>query len=178
MSGDDDTVTQRAARILLIGMMGAGKTTVGRELARRTGRPFLDNDVLVGELTGRAPAAIDSEDGEDALHLAEIAAFRAALDRPGPAVIAVAGAVVDDPEASRELARAGLVVWLRARPETLRERIGAGLGRRTDATDVDWLTARAAEREMRYAAVAGFRIDVDNLDPAQAADLILDESAG
>ncbi|MDQ3128678.1 MAG: hypothetical protein M3Q66_09540, partial [Chloroflexota bacterium] len=41
--------------------MGSGKTTVGRELAGRTGWPFLDNDDLVRELTGRAPAAIDAE---------------------------------------------------------------------------------------------------------------------
>ena len=97
-------------RILLVGMMGSGKTTVGRALAKRTGWPFLDNDALVRELTGRTPAAIDARDGEDALHDAETRAFRAAVERHGPAIIAVAGAVVDNDEERARLAGAGHVV--------------------------------------------------------------------
>jgi shikimate kinase len=161
-------------RILLVGMMGSGKTAVGRELARRTGWPFLDNDALVRQLTGREPAAIDAEDGEDALHAAEIAALRAALANPGPAVIAVAGAIVDDADASRELRDgAAHVVWLRARPSTLRTRIGVGRGRRADAVDLAWLTARAAEREGRYRAVADQVIDVETGRPRTIARSIL-----
>ena len=165
---------ERPNRILLVGMMGSGKTTVGRELARRTGWPFLDNDALVRELTGREPAAIDAEDGEVALHAVEIAALRAALARPGSAVIAVAGAIVDD-QAAREELRAGTnhIVWLRARPQTLRGRIGAGTGRRTDARDLGWLTARALEREPRYLAVADQVIDVEDHRPRTIAGAIL-----
>jgi shikimate kinase len=165
---DDD-----AARILLVGMMGSGKTTVGRALAKRTGWPFLDNDALVRELTGRPPAAIDAQDGEVALHDAETRAFRAAVERPGPAIIAVAGAVVDDDRERARLAGAGHVVWLRVRPEILRARIGSGAGRRADALDLDWLAARAAEREPRYREVADQVIDVDRARPAAVAAAIL-----
>ena len=155
-------------------MMGAGKTTIGRELARRTGWPFLDNDALVRELTGREPRAIDAEDGEDALHAAEIDALRAALARPGSAVIAVAGAIVDDPVASAELrADAAHVVWLRARPETLRGRIGMGTGRRADARDLGWLAAKATIREPRYRAVADQVIDVEDHRPRTIVKAIL-----
>jgi shikimate kinase len=162
------------SRILLVGMMGAGKTTIGRELARRTGWPFLDNDALVRELTGREPRAIDAEDGEDALHQAEIAALRAALTGSGPAVIAVAGAIVDDADASADLrASGGHVVWLRARPETLRGRIGGGAGRRADALDLGWLGARATEREPRYRAVANQVIDIEDRRPRSIARAIL-----
>ncbi|MBA2382391.1 MAG: AAA family ATPase [Chloroflexi bacterium] len=160
-------------RILLVGMMGAGKSSVGRELAKRTGRPFLDNDALVRELTGREPAAIDAEDGENALHDAEVAAFRAAIERPGAPIIAVAGAVVDLPRERRRLAGAGHVVWLRARPGTLLSRIGSGAGRRADARDLGWLTARATEREPVYRSVADQVIDVENVNPRAAARLIL-----
>ena len=155
-------------------MMGAGKTTIGRELARRTGWPFLDNDALVRELTGREPKAIDAEDGEDALHAAEIAALRAALTRSGPAVIAVAGAIVDDAAASAEL-RAGAdhVVWLRARPETLRGRIGGGGGRRADARDLGWLAEKATVREPRYRAVADQVIDIEDHRPRAIVKSIL-----
>lgn len=161
-------------RILLVGMMGSGKTTVGRELARTTGWPFLDNDALLRELTGREPAAIDAVDGEAALHAAEIAALGAALSRPGPAIIAVAGAIVDDDAASMELrSGANHVVWLRASPPTLRVRIAAGTGRRADARDLGWLMARALEREPRYLAVADQVIDVEDHRPRAIANAIL-----
>ena len=172
----------RPSRILLIGMMGSGKSTVGRALASRTGWPFLDNDALVRELTGREPAAIDAEDGEDALHAAEIEAFRAATGRPGPAIIAVAGAVVDDDAELARLATAGHVVWLRGRPETLRSRIGTGAGRRADARDLAWIRARVGERAPRYAAAADQVVDIENHRPAALAREILAaigvESAG
>ena len=158
---------------MLIGMMGSGKTTVGRELARQTGWPFLDNDALVRELTGREPAAIDAENGEDALHDAEIAAFRAAIARPGPAIVAIAGTIVDRPAELGRLRAAGHVVWLRGRPETLRGRIGSGAGRRADAVDLDWLRARAAEREPAYGSVADQVIDVEGRRPQAIAAEIL-----
>jgi shikimate kinase len=163
----------RPPRILLIGMMGSGKSTVGRELAKRTGWPFVDNDALVRELTGREPKAIDAEDGEDALHDAEVAAFRTAIERAGPAIVAVAGTIVDRPAELARLAAAGHVVWLRGRPETLRARIGSGAGRRADAIDLDWLRARAAEREPAYRSVADQVIDIENHRPRAIAQDVL-----
>ena len=165
-------------RILLVGMMGSGKTTVGRELAKRTGWPFLDNDALVRELTGREPRAIDAEDGEDALHDAEVAAFRVAIERPGPAIVAVAGTIVDRPAERERLARAGHVVWLRGRPETLRGRIGSGAGRRSDAVDLAWIRTRAAEREPAYRSVATQVVDIENHRPRSIAAAILAGLAG
>lgn len=162
-------MAREGGRILLVGMMGAGKTTVGRELAARLGWPFLDNDVLVRELTGREPAAIDAEDGDDALHAAETAAFRAAIVRPGPSIIAVAGAVVDEPEERARLPAAGHVVWLRADPATLLQRVGSGAGRRADALDPAWVAARVAAREPAYRAVADQVIDVEGLRPHTVA---------
>ena len=166
-------MTRGTNRILLIGMMGAGKTTIGRELGARLGWPFFDNDRLVRGLTGREPAEIDATDGEAALHEAEIAALHAAVKEPGPAVIAVAGAIVDAAAERDRLRDAGLVVWLRARPETLRARIGSGAGRRDDATDLAWLARRASEREPAYAAVADVTVDVDSTSPAETVARIL-----
>jgi shikimate kinase len=155
-------VTARADRILLIGMMGSGKSTVGRALAARLGWPFHDNDSVVRELSGREPAEIDATDGETALLDIEAAAFRAALGLPAPAVITVAGSVVDRADERKRLRDAGHVVWLRAGPLTLRRRIGDGRGRRDDALDLDWLTARAREREPVYRALADQVVDVDD----------------
>ncbi len=161
-------------RIILVGMMGSGKTTVGRELARRTGWQLLDNDDLVRALTGREPAEIAVVDGEDALHDAEAAALADALRRPAPLIVGVAGAMVDRDDMRRALREGGHVVWLRARPETLRQRIGAGSDRRPEATDPAWLASRVREREPLYGEVADQVIDVDRTRPPSVATAILD----
>ena len=166
-------MTPTTDRVLLVGMMGSGKSTVGQALAERLGWAFLDNDALVRELSGREPAEIDATDGESALLDVEAAAFRAALLRPTPAVITVAGSVVGRPDERERLRGAGHVVWLRADPTTLRRRIGDGRGRRDDALDPAWMAARAAEREPIYRAVADQVVDVDSASVEEIVGLIL-----
>ena len=92
------TATMAPTTIVLIGMMGSGKTSVGHALADRTGWRYLDNDELVRAVTGRAPDEIDADDGEDALHRAEADALRHALAMPPPLIAAAAAWVVDDPD--------------------------------------------------------------------------------
>jgi shikimate kinase len=144
--------------VLLVGMMGAGKSTVGRAISKRTGWPYVDNDELVRSLSGRDATEIRATDGEDVLHAIEDEA---------------SAAVVLDPIARAGLRSGPYVVWLRARPETLRQRVGSGAGRRVEATDEDWLAARAAERAPLYAEVASLTVDVDDLSPDEVTDLIL-----
>jgi len=164
--------------IVLLGMMASGKTTVGRALSQRTGWPYLDNDELVRAVTGRAPEEIDATDGADALHAAEAEALRHALSEPPP-LIAGAAAYVAVHQPSVELLRAGpMVVYLRAQPQTLRERIGAGDGRRADATDPAWLRARHAERDETYRELAGLTVDTDDLAPDDVARHILEAVSG
>jgi shikimate kinase len=165
-------------RIFLVGMMGSGKTTVGQELERRTGWPYLDNDQLVRTRTGREPAEIRATDGEDVLHVAEADALDLALDTNPPVIVGVAAAVVTDPAAREALRDGGHVVWLRARPDTLLERIGSGAGRRADATDADWIRRHTRERWPLYAAVASQIIDVDAAPPGEVAETILEGLPG
>ena len=160
-------------RIVLVGMMGAGKTSVGTAVADRLGWPMLDNDGLVRAATGRDGPTIFRDDGEEALHAAERAAFVAGIDRPPPAVVTVAGSVIDDPQLVARLPATGWVVWLRARPETLRERIDRGVGRRADATDAAWLAARNRDRSERYERVADQVVDVDDRSVESIADEIV-----
>jgi shikimate kinase len=161
-------------RIFLVGMMGSGKTTVGHELAARTGWRYVDNDELVRAGTGREPADIRATEGEDVLHLAEEDALDAALGLPLPVIVGVAAAIVADPAVREALREGGDVVWLRAKPETLLKRIGSGAGRRAEATDPEWTRKRSAEREPLYAAVASQIIDVDALEPAAVAERIIE----
>ncbi len=163
----------RSLRLVLVGMMGSGKTTVGRSLSERTGWPYADNDELVRRTSGREPAEIRATDGEDALHDLETRALVEALRLPPPSVIGAAAAVVLDEAAVAVLRDAALVVWLRARPETLRDRIGSGAGRREEATDTAWLARQADARQDRYGDVADLTIDVDDATPAEVAERIL-----
>lgn len=175
----DDRRTDDPPRIFLVGMMGSGKTTIGRELAEMTGWRYVDNDELVRIRTGREPADIEATDGEDVLHLAETDALDAAFGLEPPLVVGVAGAVVLDP-AAREALRegGGHVVWLRARPETLLARVGSGAGRRQEATDPDWMRRRARERALLYADVASQIVDVDEATPPEVTRRILDAVGG
>ncbi len=162
------------ARIVLLGMMGAGKTTVGRILAERGGGRYRDNDELVRAMSGREPAEIRATDGEAALHALESRALLDALRLPTPSIVGAAAAIVEDPDALTALGDDVAVIWLRARPETLRARIGSGVGRRAEATDLSWLARQSQAREAAYRRAADLVVDVDDLGPGAVADRIID----
>ncbi len=160
--------------ILLVGSMGAGKSTVGRAIAARTGWPYTDNDELIEQATGCTAPDLVAAGGEPALRAAESAAFSLALALRPPAVASVAGGVVLDPADRERLRGAGGVVWLRARHETLAERVGSGPTRPWLQPDPAAAVARlAAVREPYYAGVADVTVDVDDLSPDQVAVAVL-----
>ena len=79
---------------MLVGMMGAGKTTAGRRLAELMGRPLVDSDELIEERTGRTVREIFEQEGELAFRALETAALVDALANDEPLVIAAAGGVL------------------------------------------------------------------------------------
>ena len=160
-------------RIFLIGLMGAGKSTIGRRLSSRMSWPYLDNDELVQQAVGRSAPEIEADGGVPALHRAELAAFEHSLTIPPPVILGVAGFVVMDPEQRARMKDAGTVVWLRARPETLRTRVGSGKGRREDATSLEWIRSVVGDRSPAYEATANVIVDVDRLRPRQVVDEIV-----
>jgi shikimate kinase len=165
-------VTQR---ILLIGMMGAGKTTAGRLTAQALGWGYLDSDAEVEAETGVTVPELFARDGETAFRDAEARALQLACASTADVVVSVAGGAVLRAE-NRELIKAcGTVVWLRARPETLVARVGNGAGR--PLLDHDPATALReldAVRRPLYADLADLTIDVDDLAPATVSALILE----
>ena len=162
-------------RLLLVGMMGAGKTTVGRLLADRLGCPYFDSDAQVEAATGLSVPEMFAEHGEVAFRAAEAAALRRALDGASAVVVSVAGGAVLDPANRRLLRQAGTVVWLRATPETLAARVGEGEGRPLlDEDPAGSLVRLDRERRPLYEELADVVVDVDELAPTEVADRVLD----
>lgn len=162
-----------SSRIVLLGMMGSGKTTVGRLLAERSGWPYVDNDDAVRALTGEEPEEVIAEHGDAFLHAVEAAALLQALAGARPTIIGAAAWVIEDPDCREALEREPHVVYLRARPATLRARIGSGAGRRDEATDFAWLERRAVERDELYQRLAPLSLDVDDRSATELASQII-----
>ena len=113
-------VAVTARHVVLVGLMGSGKTTVGRLLATRLGRPFVDSDEVIETREGRTVREIWRTDGEQAFRELETAALQAALSADEPSVIAAAGGVVLADRNRMALREADAdVVWLQADPAVL-----------------------------------------------------------
>jgi shikimate kinase len=166
-----------AEHLLLVGMMGAGKSTVGRLVAARLGRPHVDTDVEVERSAGKSVSAIFSTRGEEWFRLEESRVLAEVLADEVPAVVSVGGGAVLDPDHRVALRAGGTVVWLRARPETLAGRVGkkgdrpllAGATGGTMAV----LAGIEAERRPLYEEVAAEVIDVDELTTTAVADRVV-----
>ncbi|MBU3704894.1 MAG: shikimate kinase, partial [Ilumatobacteraceae bacterium] len=116
--------------VVLIGLMGSGKTTVGRKLASVIGRRFIDTDEEVERRTGRTVREIFETDGEQAFRLIEHSALADTMASPEPLVVAAAGGAVLREDNRSLLGRPHRVVWLKAEPELLIERVGRRRGHR------------------------------------------------
>lgn len=158
---------------MLIGMMGSGKSTVGRLLAQRTGWPFYDNDALLERMTGMSARNLLATRGEEALHALEGEALEIGLAEPAPLIVAAAAGTVLDTKLRDRLGDAA-VIWLRARPEVLAERIGEAEARPWRRGDREaWLTQTLAEREPLYREVADLVVDTEGRTSDEVADDIL-----
>ena len=147
--------------IVLVGLMGSGKTTVGRLLAARLGRPLVDSDAVIETTTGRTVREIEHTDGVPAYRVLETAALRDALDSPEPSVIAAAAGVVLREENRAALRAAdALVAWLVADVDVLADRAVTGDHRPLLEDDPLGALQRMQEaREPLYREVADVVVD-------------------
>jgi len=164
----------RAERVVLVGMMGAGKSTVGARLSTLTGWPYIDNDQVVEQMVGMPTRDLLQQRGVEAMRTAEAAAAIHVLTMPAPLIAGAAAGIVLDPTVSAQVHDGAFVVFLRARLATLAKRVEGTyrpwLGDDPEAT----LRKLYVGREPLYEKLAHLVIDVDDTTPDVDAHRILD----
>ena len=163
-------------------MMGVGKSSIGRRIALRLGRPFLDTDKLVVEEAGCTVDEIFTAQGEPGFRALEAAAVRQALHSDPYAVIAFGGGAVLDPTNVGLARQLALVVWLQAPARELARRVLASQ-RRSGGTarpllaqgrpPEEVLDEIARKRDGAYKSAAHVLVDTAGRSPSQAATAVL-----
>jgi shikimate kinase len=166
-------------RVLLIGLPGAGASSVAEAVAAATGWPVLDDELVLQRSAGASAEELLARGGEPALRSAESHVLTLLLSMPPPLVASVPSAAVLDPRGLERLRAGGHVVWLRASPSTLARRSARQAGRvRLPEDPVAELLDLAQQRDPLYAAVASQVLDMDVLTPAHAARQVVAALAG
>ena len=148
--------------IVLVGLMGAGKTTVGRRLAERLDLPFVDADLEIERAAGKTIPEIYADHGEAYFRDGERRVITRLLDN-GPQVLATGGGAFMNAETRKLIAGRGLSVWLRADLPLLMKRVR----RRSNRPLLDTVDPEAVMRQLideRYPVYAEAAITIDSRD--------------
>lgn len=162
--------------VYLVGMMGAGKTTIGRALARKLGWQFVDLDHELESRCGVRVSIIFDIEGEQGFRKRESAALDECTRRSG-IVLATGGGAVLDPKNRQLLRERGMVVYLRASIDELFRRVERDRNRPLLQTDNprQRLQELLQQREPLYEEVADLVFDTGNLPIAQTTRVLIKE---
>ncbi len=158
--------------VYLVGMPGAGKTVVGRELAGTLGVPFIDLDAEIEREAGKPVTQIFAEEGEAAFRALEAAALVKA-GTSDPAVVSCGGGVVLEPANRITLRNTGTAVYLDVPIEQLRERVRPAADRPLIREEGD-LERLLEARGPLYREFAAHVVDASGT-PGEVADAIVEE---
>ncbi len=171
------SVLSPGRNIVLIGLMGTGKTSVGRILAERLGRYFVDIDAMVEVEAGMSIAELFASAGERAFRRLEAEAVRHASALRGQVVAAGGGAVLD-PGNVTHLRATGELVLLEADPQTLARRLADQQGEARPLLEgapdpAARLAQLQASRDAAYRACAAHTVDTTGRSPEEIAEAVL-----
>jgi len=169
--------TNPPENIVLIGFMGCGKTTVGRELQQRLGYPLVDMDQVIEQRAGKPITAIFADDGETAFRDMETELLKEFNDPDAPRrIISTGGGVVGRAENRALLKDLGYVVWLHAPAAVILERTAKNRSRPLLHTDdpTARIQALMEERGPLYQETAHLKLDTAGLCCAEVATGILE----
>ena len=167
---------QFVRHIVLVGMMGAGKTTVGRGLASRLGLPWHDSDAEIEATSGLTVRQLQDRDGAEAMHDLESAHLLHALDDPNPSVISAAASVIDVEGCRQALGSPNVaMVWLRASSAVLATRFPRDNHRPSfGPSPLAFLEEQARRRDPLIRALDPIVIDVDRIGPDEAITRVIE----
>ncbi len=163
-----------SANLILTGFMGTGKTSVGREVARRLGREFVDMDALIEAREGMAVAQIFAQRGEAHFRLLEAALCRELAAQPGRVIATGGGALI--PDKNREtLGASGPVICLTATPDDILRRVASAADRPllSVADPCAEIERLLAARREAYTAIP-WQIDTTGLSVEKVADRVIE----
>jgi shikimate kinase len=157
-------------RVVLIGMMGSGKSTVGRRLGALMGWRYYDNDELLERARGATARALLANEGVTELRNGEAEALELGLRQEAPCIVGAAAGTVLDERLRQQMKRRALVVWLTADPGTLARRARGAAHRPWLGGDaVAWMTETLAKRAPLYDSVADLKVATDRRRPTAVA---------
>jgi shikimate kinase len=165
--------------IVLIGFMGSGKSTVGRELHQRLGYPLADMDQLIEQTMGKRITEIFREEGESAFRDLETLQLQEIARRTGTRhIVSTGGGIVIRPENRAILRNLGYVVWLHAPEDVIYERTSRNRDRPllNQPAARETIAALMAEREPWYRETSHLKIDTAGLDSHEIATGILESA--
>ncbi|WP_297890063.1 shikimate kinase [Sulfurihydrogenibium sp.] len=157
--------------IYLVGFMGSGKSTVGKILAEKTGRKFIDIDKLIEEKEGRKIKDIFEKEGESHFRQLEKKQLEELLNTENY-VISTGGGLGANPENMQKMKENGIVVWLDITLNTVLERCKNDEDRPLLKQPIEKIKQLFEERKKVY-GLAPYRINVENKTPMQIVEEIL-----
>lgn len=173
----------KSSVVVIIGLPGVGKSTIGRRAARRLGWDFLDLDATIESRSGRTIREIFDAEGEEGFRRIESQTLRECLTSNGPCIVATGGGIVLREENRDALSGAAAVVWMTAGVDDLASRLapraGAGKGHRPllDGDLGDNLRRLQTERSDLYAVVATDVVDTSGSSFDEVVEVMLETIA-
>jgi len=164
-----------APHVVLVGLMGTGKTTVGRALAGALGLPFSDSDAAIERERGSTVQELADEIGVEKMHELEAGHLLRALDTQEPSVIAAAASTIDDPACRAALVAPGVrTIWLKTDLAELAGRFDRQKHRpRFGRSPGDLLAEQAKERDPLFRSLRPIEIETDGRSPTEIVELAL-----